>query len=116
MKPRFLLPPLAATLFAIAALSQTAPPTRVRGTIAAINGSVMNVSSRDGRKLDITLNDPLTVMTVRRVELDAITPGTFVGAATRAGANGELRAIEVLVFPEAKIGRASCRERVCLYV
>lgn len=30
--------------------------------------------------------------------------GTFIGAATRAGANGEPRAIEVLVFPEAMRG------------
>lgn len=77
---------------------------RIRGAIAAINGSVMSVTSRDGQKFDIMLNDPLTVTTVRRVELDSITPGTFIGVATRTGANGELQAIEVLVFPEAMRG------------
>ena len=56
MKRRFLLPALATTLFAIAALAQTAPPTR--GIIAAIDGSTMTVTSRGGQKLDITLNDP----------------------------------------------------------
>ncbi len=104
MKPRFLLPACAATLFAIAALAQTAPSTRIRGTIAAIDGPTLTVTSRDGQKLDITLNDPLTVTTVKRVELASITPGTFIGTATRTGANGELQAIEVLVFPEAMRG------------
>lgn len=104
MKPRFLLPACAATLFVVAALAQTAPSTRIRGTIAAIDGPTMTVTSRDGQKLDITLNDLLTVTTVKRVELASITPGTFIGTATRTGANGELQAIEVLVFPEAMRG------------
>jgi hypothetical protein len=104
MKRRYLLPALATTVFAIAALAQTAPPTRIRGTIAAIDGSTMTVTSRDGQKLDITLNDPLSVVTVKRVELASITPGTFIGTATRTGAKGEPQAIEVLVFPEAMRG------------
>ena len=104
MKPKFLLPALAAAFFAIAALAQTAPSTRVRGNIAEINGSDMKVTSRDGQNLEITLNAPLTVMTVKGVDLASITPGTFIGTATRTGANGELRAIEVLVFPEAMRG------------
>jgi hypothetical protein len=41
---------------------------------------------------------------VKRVELASIAPGSFVGIATRTGSNGELRAIEVLVFPEAMRG------------
>ena len=42
--------------------------------------------------------------TVKKFELADIKPGTYVGIATRTGANGELQAIEVLVFPEAMRG------------
>ena len=41
---------------------------------------------------------------MKKVDLAAIVPNTYVGIATRTGANGELRAIEVLVFPEAMRG------------
>ncbi len=100
-----ILPALAACLLgATAALAQTAPPTRIRGTIAAIEGQTMTVNTREGNKLDVTLNDPLTVSTVKKVELASITPGTYVGIATRTGANGEAQALEVLVFPETMRG------------
>lgn len=95
---------LAACLTATAALAQTAPPTRIRGTIAGLQGNTLSITSRDGSKIDVLLNDPLTVATVKRFDLADIKPGTYVGIATRGGANGELRAIEVLVFPEAMRG------------
>jgi hypothetical protein len=89
---------------ALTAKAQTAPPTRVRGTIAAVEGNTMTVNSRDGTKLEITLSDPVAVATVKKVELSAIEPNSFIGTATRAGADGKLTAIEVLVFPEAMRG------------
>jgi hypothetical protein len=89
---------------AVAAIAQTAPPTRVRGTIAALDGNNLTVNSRDGQKLAIVLKDPVTVATVKKVELSAIEPNSFIGTATRTGADGKLTAIEVLVFPEAMRG------------
>ena len=80
------------------------PPTRVRGTIAALDGNTLTVTSRDGQKLAIMLKDPVTVATVKKVELSAIEPNSFIGTATRTGADGKLTAIEVLVFPEAMRG------------
>jgi len=95
---------LAACLAATAAIAQTAPPTRIRGTIAGVEGQTLSVTTREGPKLDITLNDPLTVATVKKVALADIKSNTYVGIATRTGANGQLTAIEVLVFPEAMRG------------
>ena len=86
------------------AIAQTAPPTRVRGTISGLAGNVLTVTSRTGEKLEVTLNDPLTVVTVKKAELSSIGPNTYVGIATRTGADGKLTAIEVLVFPEAMRG------------
>jgi hypothetical protein len=90
---------------AVTAIAQTAPPTRVRGTIAAVDGNTMTVNSRDGQKLEVTLADPLSVLTVKKVDLNSIAPNAYVGIATRTGADGKLTALEVLVFPEA--GRGS---------
>jgi hypothetical protein len=104
MLARLLPTALAVCLLVTAAIAQTTPPTRVRGTIAAIDGPTMTVATREGPKVDVTLNDPLTVLTVKRVELASIASGTYVGIASRTGTNGELRAIEVLVFPEAMRG------------
>jgi Domain of unknown function (DUF5666) len=86
------------------ALAQTAPPTRIRGTIAAVDGNTMTVNGRDGQKMDVALNDPLTVVTVKKVELSTIKATDYVGIATRTGADGKLTAMEVLVFPEAMRG------------
>jgi hypothetical protein len=96
---------LAACLIAGSAVAQTtARPTRIRGIIAAVEGQTMTITTREGPKVDVTPNDPLTVVTVKKVDLASITPNTYVGIATRAGANGELPALEVLVFPEAMRG------------
>jgi hypothetical protein len=104
MFARLLPAVLVACLLTTVAMAQTAPPTRIRGTIAAIDGSMITVTTREGPKVDIVLNDPLTVATVKRVELASIAPGAYVGIASRPGPDGELRAIEVLVFPEAMRG------------
>jgi hypothetical protein len=60
----FLATAILAGMSAVTAIAQTAPPTRVRGTIATVEGNNMTVNSRDGQKLEVTLNDPLTVLTL----------------------------------------------------
>jgi hypothetical protein len=105
MLARLLPAALAGCLFSVAAIAQTtAPPTRIRGTIAAVEGQTLTVATREGPKVDVMLNDPLTVATVKKVDLASIAPGTYVGIATRNGANGEMQAIEVLVFPDSMRG------------
>jgi hypothetical protein len=81
-----------------------APPTRIRGTIASVEGATMMVNSRDGKKLEVTLKDGFTVASVKKVELSSIKETDFIGTATRTGADGKMTAIEVLVFPEAMRG------------
>jgi hypothetical protein len=94
----------AAVLVSTGAIAQTVPPTRVRGTVATLDGNTLTVNSRDGQKLEIALKDGFAVASVKKVELSSIEPNSFIGTATRAGADGKLTAIEVLVFPEAMRG------------
>jgi hypothetical protein len=94
---------VAACLYATAVLAADAP-TRIRGTIAGLEGQTLSINTREGPKIEVRLNDPLTVATVKRFDLADIKPGTYVGIATRAGTGGEMQALEVLVFPEAMRG------------
>ena len=106
----FLATAMAAGAGTLTARAQTTPPpppaapTRIRGTIVALAGNTLTVNSRDGQKVEITLADPVTVATVKKVELSAIEANTYIGTATRTGADGKMTAIEVLVFPEAMKG------------
>lgn len=100
----FLATALLAATTAVAAMAQTTPPTRVRGTVAALEGNTLTINSRDGQKVEISLKDPLTVVTVKNVELSSVAPGSYIGTATRTGADGKQTAIEVLVFPEPMRG------------
>ena len=101
---RFAVFAVAISGFAAAAVAQTAPTTRIRGTIGAIDGQVMTVATREGPKLPIVLLEPLGVSAVKALDLAAIQPGSYVGAASEVGPDGQLQAIEVLVFPEAARG------------
>jgi hypothetical protein len=82
-----------------------AQPRRVRGDVTSIDGSVMHVTTREGDKLDVHLDDKYTVTAVVKIDAEAIKPGVYVGTATLPSADGTQRALEVLVFPES--GRGS---------
>ena len=96
--------PPAAAPAAPAAASPAAPPTRIRGTIAKVDAHSMTVTTRDRSKVEIALNDNLTVVTVKRVPLASIKDNTYLGIASRDDAKGNAQALEVLVFPEAMRG------------
>ena len=103
MLTRLLPAALAACLLATAAVAQNAPSTRIRGTIAALNDQTLTVATREGPKVDVMLDDKLTVGSLKRVDLADIKPGAYVGIATRT-VGGEQQAIAVFVFPDASRG------------
>jgi hypothetical protein len=80
--------PLAALLVSLlVGLASTAAdaqaPTRVRGTIATVDGNTMTVKDRDGNTVKVALTDKTTVAAVHAVKLDDIKPGDGVGTATQ---------------------------------
>jgi hypothetical protein len=87
----------AAVLAVTTAQAQTS--VRVRGTIAAVDGNVLSVKSRDGRDLAITLADNATVSVVKAIRFEEFKPGDMVGATTMPGPNGMPMAIEVHYLP-----------------
>ena len=86
-------------LFAVIALAasvaQAQTNVRVRGTIVAVNGNVMSVKARDGKDLQLTLPDNVTVAVAKAVRFEDIKEGDYVGATTKSGPDGTEVAIEV---------------------
>jgi hypothetical protein len=80
------------------------PTQRIRGTVESFDGKQLVVKDRSGETLNLALADNFSVNEVFTIELAAIQPGSFVGTAAMPAADGSLRALEVLVFPEAARG------------
>lgn len=89
----------AALLAGPAALAQPAAPTRLRGTIASLDGDVLTVNTREGGRASVTLSEPLTVVALRRVQLSDITAGTSVGVVAEPGPEDTLKAVAITVLP-----------------
>jgi hypothetical protein len=86
------------------AQDQKASPVRVRGTIDSVAAGSVVLTTRDGRHQSLILNDATRYSAVTALDLSAIKPGSFIGAAGKPGANGKIEALEVVVFPEAARG------------
>jgi hypothetical protein len=98
MKRLALLFVLAATT---AAFAQA--PTRVRGTITALDGDVLSVKSREGNDVKIHLASNVGVTTAKNTTLDEL-KGKFVGV-TAVQKDGKMTALEVhAIPPQAKPG------------
>jgi len=98
-----------AASFAIAALVCSLafaqqPPTRVRGTITAVDGNVLSVKSRAGEDLQLHLTPDVGVTTAKATTLDAL-KGKYVGC-TAVSKDGRMVAVEVhAIPPQAKPGQ-----------
>jgi len=105
MLRRLALLALVGTLFcAPIAAQQSAPTQRLRGTVVSFDGSTLVISERSGETVRLALADNFSVNEVVPIALSAIEPNSFVGVASLPSTDGTLRALEVLVFPEAARG------------
>jgi hypothetical protein len=95
----------AVVAFAVAAAAVAqSPPTRLRGSIAAIDGKTATIATREGSSVKVNLADNWVVMLVSPMTMADIKENSFVGIASAKGPDGSLNALEVLVFPEAARG------------
>ena len=94
-----------ALLFLLAATTAAfaQAPTRVRGTITALDGDVLSVKSREGKDVKIHLASNVGVTTAKKATLDEL-KGKFVGV-TAVQKDGKMTALEVhAIPPQAKPG------------
>jgi hypothetical protein len=90
------------TLYAIA--QQPPAPSRVRGTIEAVDGDVLAVKSRGGDDFRLHMTSDINVVGITRISLSDIKVGSFIGTTTVPGPDGSQNALEIHVFPEAMRG------------
>lgn len=94
---------VAAVVVTASAFAQS-PPTRLRGTLSAIDGKTATIATREGTSVDVKLADNWNVSLVGPLAMSDIKENSFVGIASMRGPDGSLNALEVLVFPEAARG------------
>jgi hypothetical protein len=95
---------IAAVLALASASAGAQAPTRVRGTVIGLEGSVLSVKTREGKDVKIHLADKFGVSAAKAITFADIKPGDFVGPASRKRADGSLEAISLQLFPAALRG------------
>jgi hypothetical protein len=99
IRPLFAVAMVAAsTIYAIA--QQPPSPSRVRGTIEAVEGDVLAVKSRGGEDVRLQMTSDIRIVGIIKIALSDIKLGSFIGTTTVPGPDGVQNAVEVHVFPE----------------
>ena len=78
----------------LCAIAQQPPtPSRVRGTIEAVDGDVLAVKSRSGEDFRLHMPGDMRVVGIVKIALSEIKVGSFIGATTVPGPDGSNNAI-----------------------
>lgn len=87
------------------ALAAEPQPARVRGTIAAVEGQTLSVTSREGPVVKIQMAPNVGLRGVKPASAGDIKAGDYVGVASAPAEGGApAGALEVLIFPAAMKG------------
>jgi len=89
-----------------AAWAQQPSTVRVRGTIEAVDGSLLSVKSREGNELKVRMTDNVAVVGVTKIAMSEIKPGSYIGVSAMPEPDGTQKALSVHIFPEAQRGVA----------
>src|SRR6202051_498794 len=81
----------ASCLYAIA--QQPPTPSRVRGTIEAVDGDVLSVKSRSGEDVKLRMTGDMRVVGIVKISLSDIKVGSFIGTTTAPSPDGSSHAV-----------------------
>jgi hypothetical protein len=84
-------------------LAQPVPPGRIRGTIEAVDGRTLTVTSATGR-VQLTLAETTGINGLEAKSVADLRDNVFIGTTAIKGAAGRWQATEVHIFPEAMRG------------
>jgi hypothetical protein len=101
-----------AALAAAPALAQAPAPApsfvRVAGLVSAVSETSITVKGKDGATTVLALDPAWTVIVTRPVDVEAITPGSFVGTANTDLGGNQGKSIELRIFePGSHLGEGS---------
>lgn len=104
--PRALAALAVLSVLGAAASAQQPPAVRIRGTIEAVDGSLLTVKSREGTDMKVRMTDNVAVFGVAKTELSEIKPGSYIGVTAMPEPDGTQKALAVHIFPESQRGAA----------
>jgi hypothetical protein len=104
--PRLMASIMAMTVLGTVAWAQQPPPVRIRGTIEAVDGSLLTIKSREGDEMKVRMTDNVAVWGVAKTELSEIKPGSYIGVSAMPEPDGTQKALAVHIFPESQRGAA----------
>jgi len=95
-----------AALCGAAALAWAQPQnTNLRGSVTSFDGKTIVVATREGRTVDVSLPDTLSVSGTKAFALADAKPGAVLGVTTVKRSDGQLVAIDVRpIPPTARLG------------
>ena len=94
------------TVLGTTAWAQQPPTVRIRGTIEAVDGSLLSIKSREGTDMKVRMTDNVAVFGVAKTAISEIRPGSYIGVSAMPEPDGTQRAIAVHIFPESQRGVA----------
>jgi hypothetical protein len=97
---RFFVTTTAAALLAIAPTFGEAAPSRIRGTITAIDDGSITVKENDGRTITLKTGQYTTYADVIPSSLDEIKVNDFIGSAVK-GSPSSMVAVELAIIPDS---------------
>jgi hypothetical protein len=86
--------------------AQQPPTVRIRGTIEALDGTLLTVKSREGTDMKVRLTDNAAVFGVAKTAISEIKPGSYIGVSAMPEPDGTQKALAVQIFPESQRGIA----------
>jgi hypothetical protein len=102
---RTLLAAAAVTLcVAVTSSAFAQQPVRVRGTIAAVDGPMLTIKTREGAEVKAKLGDKTMIVAVVKATYADIKQGSFIGVTGMPQADGSQKCREIHIFPEAMRG------------
>jgi hypothetical protein len=88
------------------AWAQQPPTMRIRGTIEAVDGSLLTIKSREGTELKVRVTDNVAVFGVAKTAMSEVKQGSYIGVSAMPEPDGTQRALAVHIFPESQRGAA----------
>ena len=88
------------------AWGQQPPTVRIRGTIEAVDGTLLSIKSRDGSDMKVRVTDNVAVFGIAKAELSEIKIGSYIGVTAMPEPDGSQKAVAVHIFPENQRGAA----------
>jgi hypothetical protein len=104
--PRALTTLAMVSLLGSLAFAQQPPSVRIRGTIEAVDGSLLTVKSREGTEMKVRMTDNVVVFAVVATQLSEIKEGSYIGVSAMPESDGTQKALAVHIFPENQRGAA----------